>query len=144
MKCVNTKCGLTLDENWRFCPRCGVPILRSRKEHADNVMPDSGIRNKVMILEGIFEEFGVEAKCIGVEINEDGVSYKMLLCSGVRAKQVNALRDGIGLRMHAYRVRIRTPILGKGVCGIEVSHSPMDNVEKADFTSLEREIKSEN
>lgn len=131
MKCNNAGCSLTLDDSWSFCPHCGQPICCSQEKNTDNYADDSELCANARTLEEIFEEFGVETTCTGVQVNADSVTYEVLPGVGVRLERIKELRDNIALGMRAYRVRIQTPIPGKGVCGIEVSDSPMNDENTA-------------
>ncbi len=78
------------------------------------------IKRNVRVIETTLQEFGVEAKVIGVNPGPAVTQYEIQPGAGVQVKRITALQNDLSLQLAAAPLRIEAPIPGKSAVGIEV------------------------
>jgi S-DNA-T family DNA segregation ATPase FtsK/SpoIIIE len=78
------------------------------------------IKRNVKVIESTLQEFGVEAKVIGVNPGPAVTQYEVQPGAGVQVKRITALQNDLSLALAAAPLRIEAPIPGKSAVGIEV------------------------
>ncbi|NQU95539.1 MAG: DNA translocase FtsK [Candidatus Omnitrophica bacterium] len=75
------------------------------------------------ILEETLDDFGIEAKVVGVSKGPVITRYELEPARGVTINRITALSDNIALAMKALSIRVVAPIPGKGTVGVEVPNA---------------------
>ena len=75
------------------------------------------------ILEETLDDFGIEAKVVGVSKGPVITRYELKPARGVTINRITALSDNIALTMKAISIRVVAPIPGKGTVGVEVPNT---------------------
>ncbi len=78
------------------------------------------IKRNVRVIESTLQQFGVEAKVIGVNPGPAVTQFEVQPGSGVQVKRITALQNDLSLALAAAPLRIEAPIPGKSAVGIEV------------------------
>src|SRR5690242_4029951 len=78
------------------------------------------IKRNVRVIESTLQQFGVEAKIIGVNPGPAVTQYEVQPGAGVQVKRITALQNDLSLALAAAPLRIEAPIPGKSAVGIEV------------------------
>ena len=78
------------------------------------------IKRNVRVIETTLQQFGVEAKVIGVNPGPAVTQYEIQPGAGVQVKRITALQNDLSLQLAAAPLRIEAPIPGKSAVGIEV------------------------
>jgi DNA segregation ATPase FtsK/SpoIIIE, S-DNA-T family len=78
------------------------------------------IKRNVKVIESTLEQFGVEAKIIGVNPGPAVTQFEVQPGPGVQVKRITALQNDLSLALAAAPLRIEAPIPGKSAVGIEV------------------------
>jgi S-DNA-T family DNA segregation ATPase FtsK/SpoIIIE len=78
------------------------------------------IKRNVKIIETTLQQFGVEARVIGVNPGPAVTQYEVQPGAGVQVKRITALQNDLSLALAAAPLRIEAPIPGKSAVGIEV------------------------
>jgi DNA segregation ATPase FtsK/SpoIIIE, S-DNA-T family len=78
------------------------------------------IKRNVKVIESTLQQFGVEAKIIGVNPGPAVTQYEVQPGAGVQVKRITALQNDLSLALAAAPLRIEAPIPGKSAVGIEV------------------------
>jgi DNA segregation ATPase FtsK/SpoIIIE, S-DNA-T family len=78
------------------------------------------IKRNVRLIESTLQQFGVEAKIIGVNPGPAVTQYEVQPGAGVQVKRITALQNDLSLALAAAPLRIEAPIPGKSAVGIEV------------------------
>src|SRR5690242_7355750 len=78
------------------------------------------IKRNVRVIESTLQQFGVEAKIIGVNPGPAVTQNEVQPGAGVQVKRITALQNDLSLALAAAPLRIEAPIPGKSAVGIEV------------------------
>jgi DNA segregation ATPase FtsK/SpoIIIE, S-DNA-T family len=78
------------------------------------------IKRNVRVIESTLQQFGVEAKVIGVNPGPAVTQFEIQPGAGVQVKRITALQNDLSLQLAAAPLRIEAPIPGKSAVGIEV------------------------
>ena len=100
---------------WKLPPITLLDTVTARRER----MADE-IKRNVKVMESTLEQFGVEAKVIGVNPGPAVTQYELQPGPGVQVKRITALQNDLSLALAAAPLRIEAPIPGKSAVGIEV------------------------
>jgi DNA segregation ATPase FtsK/SpoIIIE, S-DNA-T family len=103
------------DIEWKLPPITLLDTVTARRER----MADE-IKRNVKVIEGTLQQFGVEAKVIGVNPGPAVTQFEVQPGPGVQVKRITALQNDLSLQLAAAPLRIEAPIPGKSAVGIEV------------------------
>src|SRR6266567_2718324 len=78
------------------------------------------IKRNVRVIESTLQQFGVEAKVIGVNPGPAVTQYEVQPGAGVQVKRITSLQNDLSLQLAAAPLHIEAPIPGKSAVGIEV------------------------
>lgn len=95
------------------------------EEKADTKL---NIEENVKILENTFNNFGIDAKVVGVIQGPTVTRYEIHPAPGVKISKITTLSNDIALSFAVASVRIEAPIPGKNAVGIEVPNRKRINV----------------
>jgi S-DNA-T family DNA segregation ATPase FtsK/SpoIIIE len=101
--------------DWKLPAITLLDTVTARRER----MADE-IKRNVKVIESTLQEFGVEAKVIGVNPGPAVTQYEVQPGAGVQVKRITALQNDLSLALAAAPLRIEAPIPGKSAVGIEV------------------------
>ena len=101
--------------DWKLPSIALLDTVTARRER----MADE-IKRNVKIIESTLEQFGVEAKVIGVNPGPAVTQYEIQPGAGVQVKRITTLQNDLSLALAAAPLRIEAPIPGKSAVGIEV------------------------
>ena len=100
---------------WKLPSIALLDTVTARRER----MADE-IKRNVKVIESTLQQFGVEAKVIGVNPGPAVTQYEIQPGAGVQVKRITALQNDLSLALAAAPLRIEAPIPGKSAVGIEV------------------------
>ena len=100
---------------WKLPSIALLDTVTARRER----MADE-IKRNVKVMESTLQQFGVEAKVIGVNPGPAVTQYEVQPGAGVQVKRITALQNDLSLALAAAPLRIEAPIPGKSAVGIEV------------------------
>jgi S-DNA-T family DNA segregation ATPase FtsK/SpoIIIE len=103
------------DIDWKLPSIALLDTVTARRER----MADE-IKRNVRVIESTLEQFGVEAKIIGVNPGPAVTQFEVQPGAGVQVKRITALQNDLSLALAAAPLRIEAPIPGKSAVGIEV------------------------
>ena len=101
--------------DWKLPAITLLDTVTARRER----MADE-IKRNVKVMESTLQQFGVEAKVIGVNPGPAVTQYEVQPGAGVQVKRITALQNDLSLALAAAPLRIEAPIPGKSAVGIEV------------------------
>ena len=101
--------------DWKLPAVALLDTVTARRER----MADE-IKRNVKVMESTLQQFGVEAKVIGVNPGPAVTQYEVQPGAGVQVKRITALQNDLSLALAAAPLRIEAPIPGKSAVGIEV------------------------
>lgn len=84
------------------------------------------IKDNIKIIQDTLNNFGVDAKVIGVNSGPTITSYEISLAAGVKVSKILSLSDNLALALATTDIRILAPIPGKSAVGIEVPNKHKD------------------
>src|SRR5438876_2505288 len=100
---------------WKLPAIALLDTVTARRER----MADE-IKRNVKVIESTLQQFGVEARVIGVNPGPAVTQFEVQPGSGVQVKRITALQNDLSLALAAAPLRIEAPIPGKSAVGIEV------------------------
>src|SRR4029077_5937358 len=100
--------------DWKLPAITLLDTVTARRER----MADE-IKRNVKVIESTLEQFGVEAKIIGVNPGPAVTQYEVQPGAGVQVKRITALQNDLSLALAAAPLRIEGPIPGKSAVGSE-------------------------
>jgi len=101
--------------DWKLPAIALLDTVTARRER----MADE-IKRNVKVIESTLQQFGVEARVIGVNPGPAVTQFEVQPGSGVQVKRITALQNDLSLALAAAPLRIEAPIPGKSAVGIEV------------------------
>ena len=110
--------------------RYEFPSLNLLKEAqaSNNSTKGREIKDNIKIIQDTLNNFGVDAKVIGVNSGPTITSYEISLAAGVKVSKILSLSDNLALALATTDIRILAPIPGKSAVGIEVPNKNKDTL----------------
>lgn len=91
------------------------------------------LKQNALVLRATMADFGIEVEVGDVTKGPTVTLYEFYPAPGVKVEKIAALSKDIALRMKADKVRIITPVPGKGTVGIEVPNTSTTTVYLRDI-----------
>lgn len=88
----------------------------------------AAIKDNIPLLEGVFRDFGIEAKVVAANVGPSVTQYELELKSGTKVSKVLSIHREIALALAAKDVRIQAPIPGKKTVGVEIPNKSISMV----------------
>ena len=88
----------------------------------------TAIKDNIPLLEGVFRDFGIEAKVVAANVGPSVTQYELELKSGTKVSKVLSIHREIALALAAKDVRIQAPIPGKKTVGVEIPNKSISMV----------------
>ena len=108
-------------------------IFEERKIETNVKEIEANIKEKILRLENVLDEYGVDGKIINYERGPVITRFELSVARGTRVKKIVALTDDIAMNLEAKSIRIEAPIPGKNAIGIEI---PNDIAEAVYFSTI--------
>ncbi len=122
-------------ERWKLPP---VSLLtRKAAKPVDRRMIEKGGQT----LEATLQEFGVDARMVGMTVGPTVTRYELELGPGVKVNKVTSLGHDIAYAMASPDVRIIAPIPGRSAIGVEVPNRQRQLVNLGDILDSEEAAK---
>lgn len=107
--------------------------LLNKPERSASPGSSAELRSKAALLEKVLQDFGVDARVVGVNRGPSITRYEVQPATGVKVSSIVRLSDDIALNLRAKSLRIEAPIPGRAAIGIEVQN---DNSEIVSIREL--------
>jgi len=105
-------------------------ILKSGRADEDD--DEEYINVQSQIIDGVFEEFNINAKVSSWFRGSRVVQFEIQTGKGVRVDSIEKYRDNFKLRLGVDRIQIQAPIPGQSAVGIQVPRKTPDIVSLRD------------
>lgn len=119
----------------------GVDLL----DEAEPVI-DSRTKDELANLGGILltklEDFNIRGEILNVTVGPVVTTFEFRPASGIKVSQISGLADDLALAMQATRIRIVSPLPGRGAVGIEVPNREKEIVAFKEILTSEEYRKS--
>lgn len=102
--------------------------LLDKPKHLSSAVYERDIQNQCAVLTKTLDDFGVNAKVVGVTRGPSITRLEVVPAPGVKVSSITSLADDIALKLAVGGVRIEAPIPGKAAIGIEVPNVQNDAV----------------
>ncbi|MES0489916.1 MAG: DNA translocase FtsK, partial [Leptospirales bacterium] len=89
------------------------------------------------LLESTLEEFGIEARVIGIQRGPIITRYELKIPGGIKVNRILNLSDELAMALEAIRVRIEAPIPGRSTIGIEIPNKKRQTVLLGDILNTD-------
>jgi len=109
-------------------------ILHTSDDSVQTVNPQES-QKIITILEETLEEFGIEARVIGMQRGPIITRYELRIPPGVKVNRILSLNDELAMALEAIRIRIEAPIPGRSTIGIEIPNRQRAKVLLGDILS---------
>lgn len=106
------------------------PPLDLLKDAEKNNTSSKGkeIKDNIKVIQDTLNNFGVDARVVGVNSGPTITSYEISLAAGVKVSKILSLSDNLSLALATTDIRILAPIPGKSAVGIEVPNKHKDTL----------------
>ena len=84
-------------------------------------------------LESTLDQFGIEARVIGMQRGPIITRYEIRIPPGIKVNRILSLTDELAMALEALRVRIEAPIPGRSTVGIEIPNKKRSTVLLGDI-----------
>jgi S-DNA-T family DNA segregation ATPase FtsK/SpoIIIE len=91
------------------------------------------VEEKAHTLEGLLQEFGVDAHVVNAEPGPAITMYELQLAPGIKVNQISNLANDMARALGSGSVRVVAPLPGKHTIGIEVPNSQRETVRLKDL-----------
>jgi S-DNA-T family DNA segregation ATPase FtsK/SpoIIIE len=91
------------------------------------------VEEKAHTLEGLLNEFGVNAQVVNAEPGPAITMYELQLAPGIKVNQISNLSNDMARALGSGSVRVVAPLPGKHTIGIEVPNSQRETVRLKDL-----------
>jgi DNA segregation ATPase FtsK/SpoIIIE, S-DNA-T family len=91
------------------------------------------LRERALLLEQTFTDFGLTVKVVGIHTGPVITQYEIALDTGLRLSKVTNLSDDLALCLRVSAVRIVAPLPGRNTVGIEVPNEHRQTVRLKDL-----------
>lgn len=129
---VSFRCSVTpeIKTNGQFI----IPfnILRTGTDEYDHSDPVE-VQQIIEKLELTLDQFGIEARVIGMQRGPIITRYEMRIPPGIKVNRILSLTDELAMALEALRVRIEAPIPGRSTVGIEIPNKKRSTVLLGDI-----------
>jgi len=112
--------------------RIPFTLLKTDKT-VDNYENPAEAQKIIEKLEETLEEFGVEARVVGLQKGPIITRYELKIPPGIKVNRILSLSDELAMALEAIRVRIEAPIPGRSTIGIEIPNQKRARVLLGDI-----------
>jgi len=107
-------------------------ILKTGTDEYDHSDPVE-VQQIIEKLELTLEQFGIEARVIGMQRGPIITRYEVRIPPGIKVNRILSLTDELAMALEALRVRIEAPIPGRSTVGIEIPNKKRSTVLLGDI-----------
>jgi S-DNA-T family DNA segregation ATPase FtsK/SpoIIIE len=97
-------------------------------EQTDIHSDPAEVQSVIEKLESTLEQFGIEARVIGMQKGPIITRYEIRIPPGIKVNRILGLTDELAMALEALRVRIEAPIPGRSTVGIEIPNKKRSTV----------------
>ncbi len=114
-----------------------IDLLKDSEPVADTRSKEE-LANLGGILLTKLEDFNIRGEILNVTVGPVVTTFEFRPASGIKVSQISGLADDLALAMQATRIRIVSPLPGKGAVGIEVPNRQKEIVGFREILSSEK------